>query len=557
ASAKADLATCQACHGIPGSSDFGGGDVSSVSCATAECHSAAGAHPTNWQGSNDANNNGYSASHRVVTQTAIDTGCALCHQVAENGPVPLEAAPSCFSATFTNSDGSTTGCHPRGPGEGAHDLPYTAPELHGASAKADLAACQACHGIPGSSDFGGGDVSSVSCATAQCHSAAGAHPTDWKGENDPSPDYLSSHRNAGRQSSNCALCHDYTEGRTPPLSGAPSCYADSFTNSDGSTTSCHGNGPGAGHALPFTDPADHGPEAKANLRACAACHATPAEARPGDNPRFNLPVGDLPQGCETSGCHSPYTAHPTPLWSGTTSHASAGHQAEACALCHGENLDGGGSAVGPACTSCHELGSPLVLTDCTSCHATPPDEADSSVGARPNRDGAHTVHQDYAEVRDNCGVCHTNAGANTENHFDTSAPASVQISSAYNALGSTAGFNSSSSTCSNVSCHGGQATPDWYRGSINIATDCESCHAYGSSEYNSYRSGGHGEHRRLSCSRCHDTAELADPNSAHLSNLATAAFEQDASDTLLPLSQSCQQSGCHGSGTDFGDWWDD
>jgi hypothetical protein len=50
---------------------------------------------------------------------------------------------------------------------------------------------------------------------------------------------------------------------------------------------------------------------------------------------------------------------------------------------------------------------------------------------------------------------------------------------------------------------------------------------------------------------------LANPNGAHLSNLATTAFEQDALDTVLPLNQSCQQGGCHGSGTDFGDWWDD
>jgi predicted CxxxxCH...CXXCH cytochrome family protein len=213
--------------------------------------------------------------------------------------------------------------------------------------------------------------------------------------------------------------------------------------------------------------------------------------------------------------------------------------------------------VGPACTSCHEQGSPLVLGDCTSCHNVPPDDAATSVGARPNRDGTHAAHQGYAEMTDNCSVCHTNAGANTDNHFDTSAPATVQMPSTYNAMGSTAGFSSSSSTCSNVRCHGGLTTPNWYSGSINIATDCESCHAYSSSEYNGYRSGEHGEHRSLSCSRCHDTAELANPNSAHLSNLATTAYEQDALDTVLPLSQSCQQSGCHGSGTDFGDWWDD
>ena len=99
---------------------------------------------------------------------------------------------------------------------------------------------------------------------------------------------------------------------------------------DCSATGCHSDGPGTGHDLPFTDPEDHGPEAKADLSACVACHATPADAGPGDNPRFNVPVGDLPQGCETTGCHSPFTAHPVPLWAGAeaSSHVSAGHPAD-------------------------------------------------------------------------------------------------------------------------------------------------------------------------------------------------------------------------------------
>jgi predicted CxxxxCH...CXXCH cytochrome family protein len=562
--ARNDQAGCLACHGTA-PNRFDGGILAdetlyasgTANCSSVACHPAAGAHPTNWQGSNDTDTDGYAASHRVVTQAAIDTGCALCHQVTVDGPAPLADAPSCFNATFTNSDGSTTGCHPNGPGEGAHDIPYAAADLHGADAKADLATCQACHGTPGSTDFDGG-TSSVSCATADCHPAAGAHPTNWQGQNDTTTDYVSTHRNAGRQSITCSICHDYTQGRTAPHSSAPSCYSADYTNSDGSTTGCHSDGPGTTHELPFTDPADHGPEAKADLGACVSCHATPSDAGPGDNPRFNLAVGDLPQGCETSGCHDPFTAHPVPLWAGAeaTSHVSAGNQAEACALCHGVSLNGGSGAVGPACTSCHELGSPLVLGDCASCHAAPPDDAASSVVARPNRDGAHSTHQGYAELADNCTVCHTNAGANSDSHFDTSAPATVQMVSTYNAMGSTAGFNSGSSTCSNVRCHGGRTTPNWYGGSIDVATDCESCHTFGSSEYNGYRSGEHGEHREegVTCTRCHDAAVLANSNGAHLANMATTGFELDPWDTIKPLSQSCQQSGCHGAGVDFGDW---
>ncbi|MDJ0783526.1 MAG: CxxxxCH/CxxCH domain-containing protein [Desulfosarcinaceae bacterium] len=552
-SAKADLAACQVCHGTAGTTDFDGG-ISDVSCAAAECHPAAGAHPTRWLGDNDITP-AYTSTHRDAANA--ETGCALCHDVTQGRTPPNTAAPSCFSASFTNSDGSTSGCHSSGPGTVPHALPYTQPSEHGGAAKADLIACQACHGTPGTTAFNGG-VAATACAAVDCHPVAGAHPTNWQGENDPSPSYRSSHRNAGQQATNCALCHDFTDGRTPPLAEAPSCFSASFTNSDGSTSGCHSDGPGAAHALPFTDPVDHGPEAKADLTACVACHATPADAGPGDNPRFNLTVGDLPQGCETSGCHSPFTAHPVPLWAGAeaTSHVSAGNQAEACAMCHGETLSGEGAAVGPACTACHELGSPLVRSDCTSCHATPPNNNSDASGNRPNRNGAHSAHQGYAGVTDNCSVCHNGAGANANNHFDESAPATIRMLNTYNAKGSSAGFSAASHTCSNIRCHGGRTTPNWFSGSINVATDCESCHTFGTSEYNGYFSGEHGEHRGegIACIRCHDAAKLANPNGAHLSNLASTGFEQDPWDTILPLNQSCRDSGCHGSGIDFGDW---
>jgi predicted CxxxxCH...CXXCH cytochrome family protein len=126
----------------------------------------------------------------------------------------------------------------------------------------------------------------------------------------------------------------------------------------------------------------------------------------------------------------------------------------------------------------------------------------------------------------------------------------------YNARGSIAAFNAASSTCSNVRCHGGRTTPDWFSGSLDVATDCESCHTYGSGEYNGYSSGEHDDHIEagVECIQCHDAALIADPNGAHLSNMATTAFEQDPLDTILPLNQSCQAGGCHGSGIDFGDW---
>ncbi|MCP3953268.1 MAG: hypothetical protein GY697_13770, partial [Desulfobacterales bacterium] len=172
------------------------------SCAS--CHTDASAHPTRWQGSNDITPN-YLTSHRNAGQQS--TNCAVCHDVTQGSTAPNPNAPSCFTATFTNGDGSTTGCHANGPGAADHVLPFDTADLHGNTAKADLTACQACHGTPGTTSFAGG-TADTSCAS--CHTDASAHPTRWQGSNDITPNYLTSHRNAGQQSTNCAVCHDVT-----------------------------------------------------------------------------------------------------------------------------------------------------------------------------------------------------------------------------------------------------------------------------------------------------------------------------------------------------------
>lgn len=47
--------------------------------------------------------------------------CSICHDFTQGRPTPDPAAPSCFSANFTNADGSTNECHPGGPGEDDDD----------------------------------------------------------------------------------------------------------------------------------------------------------------------------------------------------------------------------------------------------------------------------------------------------------------------------------------------------------------------------------------------------------------------------------------------------
>ncbi len=547
AEAKADLAACQDCHGTPGTTTFDGG-ISGTSCAA--CHPDAGAHPTRWQGSND-NTADYMSTHRVVSQDTIDTGCAICHQVTAGGPQPHDGAPSCFSAGFTNSDGSTTGCHASGPGT-THVLPYESPDQHGEDAKADLAACQDCHGTPGTTGFDGG-TSGTACTA--CHPDAGAHPTRWQGGNDITAGYLSSHRNAGKQSTTCAICHDVEEGNTPANANAPSCFSASFTNSDGSTTGCHASGPEAPHPLPYTDSLQHGADAKDNLTSCVPCHATPANAGAGDNPRFNVAIGDLTNGCED--CHAANTAHPTPLWTGAAagSHASASRMSTACALCHGASLNGpAGGGAGPACTACHTAGSPLTLTNCTSCHNWPPDGQTPAGNQFPNRDGAHAVHNALAGVNGNCSICHEGAGTESEDHFNGGGPASVSLAATYNAQSGAAGYDAADKTCGTTRCHGGQTTPDWFGGSVNVVNDCQDCHSTSSGQYNSATSGRHRKHvteESLSCMECHDPTLLA---ADHFSNLATTGFEGNPWETLdsglgydHSTGRGCSVNGCHGS----------
>ncbi|UCD80843.1 MAG: hypothetical protein JSW26_05270, partial [Desulfobacterales bacterium] len=260
--ARANQLLCRGCHG-EAFNNFDGGIVSDPnyfnnsngSCSAEACHPAARAHPTNWQGTNDDRDPSYDATHRSITLATVNASCSLCHKTNGSGSGPSPDAPSCFSASFTNRDGITTGCHAEGPGFTApHNLPYIEASQHGADAKADLTSCQQCHGTVGTIQFDGA-IASTSCSSVECHADARAHPTNWQGSNDPSGDYLSSHRTAGKLDSACAVCHNVTTDAPGSHPDAPSCFTANFTNSDGSATGCHAGGPGTPHAIPFTDPA--------------------------------------------------------------------------------------------------------------------------------------------------------------------------------------------------------------------------------------------------------------------------------------------------------------
>lgn len=333
-----------------------------------------------------------------------------------------------------------------------------------------------------------------------------SHPAGWR----------AGHRSVYRQNPDqCRECHgtDLKGGLTK---------VDCFNQAG--LGQCHAGGHGPRsiiHVVPFTDPALHGAMARKDLTICQDCHGTVGSA--GSNPSFNLVFGSLPAGCASSGCHNQNAGlgHPKP-WN---THASAGNQANACALCHGANF-GGGS--GPACSSCHKQ---LVATtipvsgQCISCHGYPPNGSVS-----PNVAGSHAVHLALPEVHDNCAVCHSGGGIGSAIHrtYSSNRPVMVGVVTVFSAKTGAPLFNASSRTCSNVRCHGGQTSPVW---GSSLTSSCVSCHAAGATQYNSYNSGKHVDHiaNGLACTDCHDSTALAP---GHFSNLSSSAINQKASGTL-------------------------
>jgi len=243
--------------------------------------------------------------------------------------------------------------------------------------------------------------------------------------------------------------------------------------------------------------------------------------------------------------------------------ASAAVSTSSCTQCHGADLTGGISKVGCFSTSqssfsgfvCHAT-SPAVDTGCKSCHGTPPDGTTA-----PNRGSAHDTHLALAGI--SCDTCHANAGAGTLNHAKATASGGIgsatvsSFSDTYKSkIVTTFGYEATSGTCSSIICHGGQTTPSWNTGSIEIATDCLKCHVQGTAlqtpQYNSFYSGtftfpGSGatvnlhqlhlsstdplssSSAQIFCTTCHNTDKLA---IQHFSGLLTPAFEGIPASTL-------------------------
>jgi predicted CxxxxCH...CXXCH cytochrome family protein len=497
-------------------------------------------------------------------------------------------APSCFSASF---DGLS--CHAGGPVPHPMDGTFLTGSVHGPVAKADLTFCQICHGEAGGAGsnprFNVGIDSQGSTGCEACHPVNAAHPAVWAG-----PTANAFHYSAGNIQAACTLCHGTTLDGVGGAVGAVSCLGCHAAPFDGTLdcTFCHGTPP--------TGILNHvSASAITSHDVCTVCHGMKESTAGGsfsqtaNYPLFNKATdtqgdhwdGNINMnaatgynetnfGCDTALCHGNDAAHQLsdsglPVVLGVYGAGGAPHPVDAawllpsghvaaadatCLSCHVE--DGSGTA--PSCLSCHTNGNPLTVMACASCHSAPPNTASTALVDRPDRAGNHNVHDILTADTTTCAACHSGAGTNTLNHFDTTEPANVQFLATYNAA-SAASYNSTADTCSNVSCHGGVTTPDWNTGTINVygggTAGCQQCHK-ASGETNSYVSGEHSLHLGVSfidCLSCHDIAVLQTgiAGNSHFSGLATSTFELAPQQTIKTSigydGTTCNTPGCHGS----------
>ncbi len=482
------LASCQTCHGA----DFAGGG-SAVSCKS--CHGVPAPHPARpW---NDA-----AGLTHSTTDPANAAVCAQCHLAGSaSNPAghPAQSAaagavPSCFNNTLCH--GAAAAPHPLG--AAWRDAASSA--FHGFQAKQNLVYCQSCHGIPGTTSFGGG---SVSTACSACHTAAGAHSTVWSAAPvDTFPGYVPSHRNAQNRDLACPLCHDYTRGRTAPLPAAPSCFAASSN-----AVACHANGPGqANHPVPFQGSLHTAATQTSFSADCATCHAVT-----GASPLTGAPS------CAT--CHV----------------AGSPLARTSCTSCHGRPPTGTSF---PDVAGSHAIHEALagVTGLCSTCHNT--------------YDSGSLEHYNRANARPGLGTA--------------TQPAPVSLLASFNAKAGTAALNPTALTCSSVSCHGGIPTPAWGRATIDVNSDpgCRQCHQVGTAqatpENNAAWSGLHSFHLASGvgalCTDCHGMANGTPGAANHFAHLDTPQMEGPASDTILllgstantydPVNQNCTVT-CH------------
>jgi len=384
--------------------------------------------------------------------------------------------------------------------------------------------CAQCHG----SDLSGG-ISGVSCFG----NPAGCHHDPVSGWDAVTP---------------AAQQHGISAKKAPGSSGFASCqicHGSDFSGGGAKVScfTCHGVS--APHpARPWHGPTyTHADTDTSNATVCAQCHFPGSPNNPANHPATPAPAG-TPPGCfNNTMCHGSTGApHPVPYNAPSHYVVTAATFPANCSACH--DISAPTVKPGPACQTCHVAGSPLVALNCTSCHASPPNGGPPAGATYPNIAGAHNTHiaLNSAGTPISCGTCHSGLTSGTLNHYNRAKsrvpPGDVLFLATYNAQSGSSSFdNSAALSCSNVSCHGGQATPNWRTGAIDVNTQCTSCHTtITTTQFNGPTSSNHNRSdHQVACTACHNTTALA---VNHFTNLATPALEGPASATIIPGSTS-------------------
>jgi hypothetical protein len=527
-------------------------------CSSSNNEAANGVHPQDWF-----------VAHRAAAAPAGPTfaDCQGCHGVALTGSATV---PSCFSATFNGQ-----GCHPGGPGTAPHPLDgtYLSGANHGPEAKADLTACQLCHGEiggPGTNPrFNRGIDSAGGTGCEACHGLNYAHPPAWAGPN------ATFHYSAGNIQNACTLCHGVAlDGVGGVGVSCLSCHAEATTFTL-DCTFCHGTPPDGTADLDVPTPVPHRSVALIPLHdVCVVCHGmkegavagtfasvanyalfNKATDTIGDHWDGNINMSSTPQynqtnfGCDAAGCHGNDAAHQL---------SDSGLPVELAAYGFGDALvhpvDGtflNPANHGPAAKGL-TAAFPNGMADCQPCHATAGPNPRFNVGIiSVGGNGCENCHNDLtahpsAGVRENspwydgffthrdvngfttmCTLCH---GANL------GGPADGGVGPA----------------C--TSCHG--ADP------VANPTNCVSCHGTppnGAAPVGAVTANRTGQHNRfghttlvnavpsLTCARCHDGAGFG--TAAHFDQVLPADVNialPNPEDTVISVSDGTNTT-CNGN----------
>lgn len=517
-----DGSACAECHGA----DLQGG-IAKVSCFSASrngvgCHASGPVfHPLDWLNKASANFHGTAYTDNVLVR---DLACAACHDPG------TPASYNCLDCHFTR--------------EGSR-VPPGSPYAHGQitghatfglldNLNAVTSVCVRCHETNNSF----GHMAQPFCHNCHSPAPAGFHPAGW---GDPDS-HGAAAKAAPGPSTGFVFCQNCHGNNFAGVGTAPSCV---------NNAPCHGSGVASPHSpapwrVTIGSPASARRHTNAdnsvpgNPVACAWCHRGSGTVV--ITPPTPPPASPAP------GCYNNTLCHGNVLTAPHSVRPYANHPADAqtqfntvCINCH--NIDLPRILVNaPYCKECHKGGSPFTFAGCTSCHGNPPAGAAPVGAVFPNIAGAHAKHNALDNVAGACGTCHNGGGTGSglKHLYDNVAGASgvdvAFLDLLFKAKSGTLLYTSAGMSCAGVSCHGGQVTPNWRTGTIDVNTDtgCRRCHVYGTAQFNGPTTSNHdrSEHRSQPCTNCHNMANGSAGATNHFRFLNTPALNGQAGTTV-------------------------